>query len=114
MKKLKKDFLTKEQSQALALIQQRLHNKFQIKAMILYGSVARGEAKDESDIDLLILTQNQLSRLERHQITGIVFEINLEYGTNFSTLVIPHSSWETGLFSVLPIRQQIIRDGITV
>ena len=96
MKKLKKDLLTHNQSQALVLIQHRLREKFQVETMILYGSVARGEAGDESDIDLLILTHIQLSRSERHQITGIVFEVNLEYGTNFSTLVITRNSWETG------------------
>ena len=114
MKRLKKGFLTPNQSQALALIQSRLREKFQVEAIILYGSVARGEAGDESDIDLLILTRNKLSRLERHQITGLVFEVNLENDTNFSTLVLPRSSWEAGLFSVLPIRQQIIKDGIAV
>jgi predicted nucleotidyltransferase len=114
MKKLKKDLLTQEQFQALAIIQRRLREKFQVEAMILYGSAARGEAGEESDIDLLILTQNQLSRSERHQITGIVFEVSLEYDTNFSTLVVTRSSWESGLFSVLPIRQQIIEDGIAI
>lgn len=114
MKKLRKDLLTPDQTQALALIQRRLYEKFQVEAMILYGSVARGEAGEESDIDLLILTRNQLSRSERHQITGLVFEANLEYGTNFSTMVLARSSWETGLFSVLPIRQEIIKDGIAV
>jgi len=114
MKKLPKNLLTTNQTRALSLIQRRLGDNFQVEAMILYGSVARGEAGDESDIDLLILTQNQLSRADRHQITGVVFEVNLEYGTNFSSLVVSHSSWESGLFSVLPIHQQIIKEGISV
>lgn len=114
MKKLKKDLLTANQSQALTLIRRGLLEKFQVEAIILYGSVARGEAGDESDIDLLILTRNQLSRLERHQITALVFEVNLEFGTNFSTLVVNRSSWESGQFSWLPIHQQILKDGVAV
>ncbi len=37
----------------------------------------------------------------RHQI-DIVFEINLRFDTNVSTLVVDRKSWESRLFSVLP------------
>jgi predicted nucleotidyltransferase len=91
-----------------------LSGDFQAEKIILYGSAARGEADDESDVDLLILTRNVLSRLERHQITRLIFETNLQYNTNFSTLVVPLNSWESGLFSVLPIHRQIESDGVTL
>jgi len=47
--------------------------------LILYGSAARGQTDDESDIDLLVITAQPLSRLRRHEITDIVFEINLTH-----------------------------------
>ena len=74
--------------------------------------MARGEADEESDIDLLVLTSRQLSRPKRHQITDLVCEINLAEDTNFSTLVVDRLSWENGVFSVLPIREQIAKEGI--
>ena len=83
-------------------------------AITLYGSAARQEADQESDIDLLIVTELPLPRQVRHQITDIVFEINLRFDTNISTLVVDRKSWESGLFSVLPLHDEIIREGVAV
>ena len=113
-----KDFrtitLTSNQSLALNEIRQRLLDKFDIYILVLYGSFVRGDADKESDIDLLIVTANQLPRPIRHIITDIVFEVNLHHDTNFSTLVVDHDSWEAGTFSVLPLRDEIIREGVKV
>ena len=106
--------LTPSQVSALQEIRQRLRAKFNIAALTLYGSAARGETDDESDIDLLVLTVEPLSRLERHRITDIVFHVNLEHGTNFSTLVVDARSWQVGPLSVLPIRGFVDSEGIPV
>ena len=114
MKSTRETLLTRDQSRALAELRRSLFDRFKIEAIVLYGSTARGEANAESDIDLLILTTLPISRKERHKITEMIFETNLRYETNFSSLVIDRSSWDDGLFSVLPIRQQIEKDGIPV
>jgi predicted nucleotidyltransferase len=106
--------MTPEQRGALVEIKRRLTEKFEIKAFVLYGSVARGQADEESDVDLLVVTDRPLTRFERHEITNVVFEVNLRYDTNFSTLVVDLRSWETGIISVLPIRDEILHDGIPV
>ena len=106
--------ISPDQLAALSEIKQRLLATCEIKALVLYGSLARGQADEESDVDLLVVTARPLTRLERHEITNVVFEVNLQHGTNFSTLVVDLESWETGIISVLPIRDEIIRDGIQV
>jgi predicted nucleotidyltransferase len=106
--------VTPTQLEALSEIKRRLLEKFDIKAFVLYGSVARGQANEESDVDLLVVTSQPLTRFERHEITNVVFEVNLQYDTNFSTLVVDLKSWESGIISVLPVRDEIIRDGIQV
>ena len=114
MKHLEEINLTLNQDQSLQELRFRLTSLFKIESLVLFGSVARGEADAQSDIDLLVLTSQLLSRPERHQITDVVFEINLKYGTNYSTLVIDQNSWETGLISILPIHTEIINDGVTL
>ena len=106
--------ITPKQFQVLSGIKRRLLEKFDIKTFVLYGSLARGQADEESDADLLVVTSKPLTRFERHEITNVVFEVNLQYDTTFSTLVVDIKSWETGIISVLPVRDEIIRDGIQV
>ncbi len=104
--------LSSTQSDALLEIKSRVRDRFHVKDFLLYGSAARGEAEHESDLDLMIVLSDPISRLKRHEITDIVFEVNLQFGTNFSTLVIDQKSWESGLISVLPLREEIMREGI--
>jgi uncharacterized protein len=106
--------LTSIQDQALQELRFSLTSQFFVESLILFGSVARGDADAESDIDIMVLTFKPFSRQERHQITDRVFEINLKYGTNFSTLVIDHNLWENGLVSVLPIHHEILNDGVII
>ena len=96
MKRL--DSITPNQYQALGELRRRLFDRFDIEALILYGSVARGEADEESDLDLLIATARPFPRPARHEITDMVFQVNLLYGTNFTTLVVDRRSWEAGVF----------------
>jgi predicted nucleotidyltransferase len=114
MKTIEQIGLSKNQEQALAEIRGLLSGKFGIVAITLFGSVARGNADEESDIDLLIVTAEPLARPVRHEITDIVFEVNLRRDTNFSTLVVDRRSWESGLFSVTPLHDEIIREGVPV
>ncbi len=114
MKRLRDITLTPDQSEALAEIQRRLAGEFDVDSVILFGSVTRGELDEESDIDLLVLTPHPLTRPARHKITDMVFEVNLRYNTNFSTLVVDRISWEEGPISVLPIRNEILKDGVAL
>ncbi len=77
VKRTKKIPLTSKQLQALSEIKRKLVERFDIEAFVLYGSVARGQATEESDADLLIVTSKPLTRFERHEITNVVFEVNL-------------------------------------
>ncbi len=106
--------MTREQRGALAEIKRKLSERFDIRAIVLYGSFARGQADEESDVDLLVVTAQPLTRFPRHEITNVVFEVNLHYDTNFSTLVVDLESWERGIISVLPIRDEILRDGVLI
>lgn len=106
--------LTPSQREALAELRRSVSVGFEVEGIVLFGSVARGEADDESDLDVLILTKEPLARPTRHRITDLIFDINLRYGTNLSSLVIDRENWETGAASVLPIHEEIVKDGIAV
>ncbi len=100
--------------QAIKQIKASVSKIFEIEQMVLFGSVARGEADEESDIDLLIVTKQFLKRQERHRITDAVCDLNLEYKTNFSTLVVDSGTWHSQAMPFLSIYQEIQREGILV
>ncbi len=103
------------ESQALSELKRTLFRSLDfVEKIVLFGSVARGEADDESDIDLLVLTTRLVSYKERHQITAIITDVNLDFETNFSSIVVDRSAWERGPISHLPIKTNIEREGVPV
>jgi predicted nucleotidyltransferase len=54
-----------------------------IDSIILFGSVARGEAREESDIDILVVAVGDRFRMRR-ELSGIVLDILLETGEYIS------------------------------
>jgi len=97
---------------ALEELKRRLKARFPRVRLILFGSAVRGEMDEESDIDVLILTERLLSREERNAIVKEVFEINLRYETNISVLLVDARSWKEGPISAMPIHQEIEKEGV--
>ena len=106
--------LNNHEYKALKKIKAMVTQKLEVERFVFFGSVVREEADEGSDIDLLIITKRPLNRWERHRITDAVCEINLEYGTNFSTLVVDSDAWNRGPISLLSIHEEIQREGILV
>lgn len=89
-----------------------LREKFPVKQVILYGSKAIGRDTEESDIDLLVLTQYALPWQDRNAITDTLFDIELTYDVVISTLIIPREEWMNGHYTLLPIHYEIAQHGV--
>ena len=64
--------------------------------LILYGSYARGDYREDSDMDLLILvTADKISRDDEIKIKYPLFHIEYDTGVIISPLVLPKKLWET-------------------
>jgi len=74
-----------------------LHERYGdgIKRVILYGSHARGEATEDSDVDVLVLTDSSLNPSEvRASLSDLLYDIILEEGELVSVVAIPEEHFE--------------------
>jgi predicted nucleotidyltransferase len=61
-----------------------------IKQVILYGSHVRGEATEESDVDVLVVVEDSLDPSEvRSGLSALLYDILLDYGELISVIAIP-------------------------
>jgi predicted nucleotidyltransferase len=82
--------LTEERSQkAVEEFVRRASQEYgdRIRSIILYGSVARGTASEDSDIDLLVVIDEE-DFLLRRKLVGLSFDILLETGADLSVKVL--------------------------
>lgn len=93
---------------ATAILKQR----FPVDRVVLFGSKARAQDTPGSDIDLLVLTRQSMNQAQKAAIVEALFDLQLELGVVLSTLVASREEWEEGYFQVLPIYQEIERDGV--
>ena len=89
-----------------------LRENFPVKEVVLFGSKARGDYDEESDIDLLVLTSRPISWNERKAINNALYEIQLKNDIILSTLIATATEWNEGTFSVLPIHEEILEHGV--
>ena len=102
------------QREGLHEMKHRLQESFPVQEVIIFGSVARGTAQEDSDIDVLVITATPLSHKERREMSGITFDIDLKYGTCISLIVVDAAAWYNGIYQYTSLYSEVQRDGVTI
>jgi predicted nucleotidyltransferase len=81
-----------------------------LEGMYLFGSYCRGEADDESDVDILIvLSEMRAYGKEVDASSELVAGLSLEYGVAITPVFVPVAVWREGRgFFVASIREEAI------
>ncbi|MCM1122371.1 MAG: nucleotidyltransferase domain-containing protein [Eubacterium sp.] len=90
-----------------------LGNDFQ--SAVIYGSFARGDMRDDSDIDIAIFTdrKSQDFYLLINKIAELTFEYNVEYDIILSPVFQNVDDYHR-MLHVLPYYQSIQREGVLI
>jgi predicted nucleotidyltransferase len=81
---------------------------------ILYGSRARGDAAEDSDYDLLIVSDLPATLKNEDRFRGVLYDIQLESGTVITVILVNRADWESPLHKAMPLHQNITREGISL
>ncbi|RLE11802.1 hypothetical protein DRJ04_07350 [Candidatus Aerophobetes bacterium] len=114
MKTLEQLNLKENEKKALTELKERILKKFPDAEIILYGSKVRGDADEESDIDVLVLLREKVNTSIEEEIFNLSYNIELEYDVVFGILVHEKDFWSSELAHAMPLHWNIDKEGIPI
>lgn len=94
----------------ISLIKEALHRSFPDLKIILYGSEARGDARPDSDIDLLLLVDKDAITLDdRMKLTAPLYDIELETDVQINPFIETVREWGKRF---TPFYENVVKEGI--
>ena len=84
-----------------------------LKAVILYGSVARGTATEESDIDIMFLVDGTAQELRKFedQLSDVSTDISIKYFKVFSIIDISYQEYMRWV-NTSPFYRNVSKEGV--
>jgi predicted nucleotidyltransferase len=101
----------KDKNYILQLIKKSVRRTEPNAILILYGSYARGDYRDDSDLDLLVLVdKDKITRFDQKRIKYPLYDIEFETGTIISPLIFSKKDWGMN-HGITPFYENVAREG---
>jgi predicted nucleotidyltransferase len=82
--------------------------------IFLFGSRARGRADKNSDWDFLILLDQKVERDLHDRLKDSLYDLELETDTVLTSIVRAQKDWLSSQYEIMPLKQEIEREGIEI
>jgi predicted nucleotidyltransferase len=100
---------------AIEELKKSLKERFGVETeLFLFGSVARGESSESSDVDILVLLKDTVTTAVEEKIYDIAYEIGLEYDIVFGIIVNTKKEWDKLSNIQSPLVVEIKRKGVKI
>ena len=106
--------LSNQEKLILAACKQAINETEADAEVLLYGSRARGDATEESDYDLLIISDSEVTIEAEDRFRRALYDIQLETASVITVLMVNRDQWNAPLSRAMPLHQNIERDGIAL
>lgn len=86
-----------------------------LKKVILYGSYARGDYNEKSDVDLMLLTDLTFEEIEKYRddVSDIAFDIELETGIIISPVIKNIDNYNSRI-NIIPFYKNVQMEGVVL
>jgi len=105
--------LLPNEKKALNDLKTILQENYRLLDLKLYGSKAKGTDVPDSDLDIMIVLEDQSPVIES-QIDDLIFEINIKYDCFITALFFSRKELEVGPLAESPIYKKIMQEGISL
>lgn len=86
-----------------------------LRTVLLYGSYARGDYKEDSDIDIMILLDMEEMDIKRfrHELSGCTFDFNMDHDLDIKPIAKSKEHFEYWA-DVYPFYENVKKEGVTL
>ena len=86
-----------------------------LKSVILYGSYARGDFNEDSDIDIMILLDIPDAEIKkyRHKLSEVTYDFNMDYDIDIKPIAKDEEHFKKWV-STYPFYANIFREGVSL
>src|SRR5438105_3141033 len=106
--------MTPEESKLLNQFKSLLGQRVKLHSLTAFGSRARGDADEESDLDALVVIEGGADDDIRSIVSDCAWEASFATGIVLSPIVVGRRDWETGIDQDSLLALAVRREGVPV
>jgi predicted nucleotidyltransferase len=114
MKQENKQKISGRDSEVVNEFKRKVTELFPDAEIIFYGSKARGEGGEFSDLDLLVILKGKVTTAIEDKICDLGYDLELKYGVILGILVESLKFWESDWGKAMPLRMNVDREGVKI
>ena len=105
--------LSQKEVEAITELKEQLAKEFKVVDFRIFGSKIKGQARADSDIDVMIEVEELTPSIEA-AIDNVIFKINIKFDCLISAVIYSRKELEEGPMSESPLYRVIEKEGIKI
>lgn len=107
-------YLNTNEKRAIEDFINKVSSSYNFRKVILFGSKARSDFNTYSDIDLLIITLEQINNNDRWKLSDITSDISIDYEVALNCVYCNENEWKSNDIVYQQLKNNIERDGVEI